>query len=343
MKKEDKYGKNVPMDFLRYANGKMTDREKNDFERELQRDPFAADAVEGFSEISSENSGSDLAELKRELKSRTSKRQRFVYYRIAASVAVLMIISSVFIIVQRNSDITREESGLIAKQVPLEIIQPQAITQPEVQKDDKVIITESRSKKGARAVEASEDVKAIGAVEGIKTTEPVSADEIPIVISEKKEEPVIVAENKADAAVVEKTYPAAPVTVVAYGVKRKAVSEEEEISLDEVVVIGYGEAKEEVTGISPAMPTGGKRDFDKYVEENIRVPETLKAGEKAIVIVNFIVKTTGAIDSIKIIRSPGDEFSAEAKRLIIEGPQWSPATSDGEKIDDEVRIRIVFK
>jgi TonB family protein len=79
------------------------------------------------------------------------------------------------------------------------------------------------------------------------------------------------------------------------------------------------------------------------VEENIRVPETLKAGEKAIVIVNFIVRNTGEIDSLKVIRSPGDEFSSEAKRLIIEGPQWRPAKSDGERIDDEVRIRIVFK
>ncbi len=343
MKEEDKYGKNDLNDFLRYNNGKMTDREKNAFERRLQKDPFAADAAEGFSEISAENAGSDLAGLERELKSRTSKRQRFVYYRIAASVAVLMIISSVFIIVQKNMDSAKEESGYIAKQVPVEIIRPQAIIQPEVQKDDKVEITERRSRNDIKAVEAVKAAEGTGAVAGIKTTDPVLADEIPIVVSEKKEEPEIVAENKADAAVAEKTYPAAPSTFVAYGVNKKAVSEAEEISLDEVVLIGYGEAKVEETGFSPAMPAGGKNDFNKYVEENIRIPETLKAGEKAIVIVNFTVRITGVIDSLKVIRSPGDEFSAEAKRLIIEGPQWSPAKSDGERIDDEVRIRIVFK
>lgn len=343
MKEEDKYGTNDLNDFLRYTNGKMTDREKNEFERKLQKDPFAADAAEGFSEISSENAGSDLAGLEGDLKSRTSKRQRFVYYRIAASVAVLMIISSVFIIVQRNRDFTKEESVLIAKQVPLEISQPQAITRPEVQKDDNGVIAESRSRKGVKAVEVVEAAEGTGAVAGIKTTEPLLADEISIAIAEKKEESVIVAENKADAAVAEMTYPAAPVSVVGYGVKRKDVSEAEEISLDEVVVIGYGEAKEEVTGISPAIPAVGRRAFDKYVEENIRIPETLKAGEKAIVIVNFIVRNTGTIDSLKVIRSPGDEFSAEAKRLINEGPKWNPAISDGEKIDDEVRVKIVFK
>jgi len=343
MKEEDKYGKNNLNDFLRYANGKMTDREKNDFERELQRDPFAADAAEGFSEVSSENAGSDLAGLERLLKSRTSKRQRFVYYRIAASVAVLMIISSVFIIVQRNKDVTKEESGLIAKQVPLEIIQPQAITQSEVRKDEKVIITESRSRKGVKVVEELKAAEGPGAVAGIKTTESVLADEIPNAISEKMEEPVIVAENKADAGDVEKTYPAAPVTVVAYGVKRKAVSEAEELSLDEVVVTGYGVSRTEETGSSQALPSERRKSFDKYIEENIRIPETLKNGEKAVVVISFIVRITCEIDSIKVLRSPGDEFSAEAKRLIIHGPPWNPATSNGEKIDEEVRLRIVFK
>ena len=346
MKEEDKYDKNDPKDFLRYINGKMTDREKNTFERKLQRDPFASDAAEGFSEISAENAGRDLAGLERQLKSRTAVRQRFVYYRIAASVAVLMILSSIFIIVRRDTDIVMEESGLIAKQVPLEIIQPQAITQPEVQKDEKVEITERRSRNDIEAVEAVKAVEAAegpGAVAGIKTTEPVLADEVPITISEKKVEPVIVAENKDDAAVAEKIYPAAPVAGVAYRVEKKAAMKPEETNLEEVVVIGYGQAKEEVTGFSPALPAEGKRDFDKYVDENIRVPETLKAGEKAIVIVNFIVRNTGEIDSLKVIRSPGDEFSAEAKRLIIEGPQWSPAKRNDVKTGDEVRLRIVFK
>lgn len=343
MKEKDKNSKTDLLDFQRYIKGEMTDREKNAFERELQRDPFTADAYEGFSEISAENAQSDLAGLERQLKSRTSGRQRFIYYRIAASFAVLMIISSVFIIVQRNRDIAKEESGLISKQVPIEIAQPQAITQPEAQKNEQFVISESRSKKAEEAVEAVKEVEATGAVEGMKKTEPVIADEISTVIPGKKEEPVIAAEYKAVADDAEKGYPAAPVAGVAYGAQKRAAMKPEETNLDEVVVIGYGEAKEEVTGFSPAMPAGGKRDFDKYIEKNIRVPETLKEGEKAIVIVDFIVRNTGAIDSLKVIRSSGDEFSSEAKRLIIQGPSWNPATSDGEKIDDEVRLRIVFK
>jgi hypothetical protein len=61
------------------------------------------------------------------------------------------------------------------------------------------------------------------------------------------------------------------------------------------------------------------------------------------VVISFLVRSTAAIDSIKVIRSPGKEFSEEAIRLIRNGPTWKPAERNGEKIDDEVRVRIVFK
>jgi len=59
--------------------------------------------------------------------------------------------------------------------------------------------------------------------------------------------------------------------------------------------------------------------------------------------VNFKVDAEGKIDSIKIIRSPGKNFSDEAIRLIKEGPAWKPAEENGKRIDDGIKIKIVFK
>jgi hypothetical protein len=56
-----------------------------------------------------------------------------------------------------------------------------------------------------------------------------------------------------------------------------------------------------------------------------------------------VIRTTGTIDSLKVVSSPGDEFATEAIRLIREGPAWKPAEKNGQVIDDEVRVRIVFK
>ncbi len=36
-------------------------------------------------------------------------------------------------------------------------------------------------------------------------------------------------------------------------------------------------------------------------------------------------------------------FRMKQKDLILEGPAWNPAVSNGEKIDDVVRLRIMFK
>ncbi|MCX6329901.1 MAG: energy transducer TonB, partial [Bacteroidia bacterium] len=124
---------------------------------------------------------------------------------------------------------------------------------------------------------------------------------------------------------------------------------------DSLVVIGYGDAERakaeaaagkvefDQSGYLPPQPVNGKDSFDKYIEENIRKPATLGEGEKAIVVISFLVKNTGAIDSIKVLRSPGNEFSEEAKRLIMDGPKWKPAESNRVKIDDEIRLRIIFK
>jgi TonB family protein len=129
--------------------------------------------------------------------------------------------------------------------------------------------------------------------------------------------------------------------------KGEMIAEDSMISgLDEVVVVGYGneqKAEDAFAGYSSPVPVGGKPAFESYISSNIRNPSSLAEGERAVVIVSIMVKNTGAIDSIKVVRSPGKEFSDEAIRLIKEGPAWNPATENGEKTDDEVRIRIVFK
>ena len=93
----------------------------------------------------------------------------------------------------------------------------------------------------------------------------------------------------------------------------------------------------------PPRPENGKADFNKYIEDNLKRPDTETDGQRVVVVVNFKVDMKGKIDSIKVIKSPGKFFSDEAIRLIKEGPAWKPAEENGKVIDDEVRIRIVFK
>ncbi len=97
-----KNSRNKFPDFQRYLSNEMDGNEKNSFERELQKDPFAEEAAEGFESVSPDNLGKDLARLRKRIDSRVRNRSRLIAYRIAASVAVLMILSSVFIVYEKN-------------------------------------------------------------------------------------------------------------------------------------------------------------------------------------------------------------------------------------------------
>ncbi|MBG0861265.1 MAG: carboxypeptidase-like regulatory domain-containing protein [Bacteroidales bacterium] len=407
MKEKDKHIKTDSPDFLRYLKGTMSDQERNAFERELQKDPFAEEAAEGLSQISPEEVSADLADLGKRLKKRISRKQRFIYYRIAASVAVLMVITSVFIIIERSRPGT-EISEISMNQVTFDIPESKSLREPP-------IVTRESDYKELPARDKNESVPAKQKGE-ITPVETADAGEKVLAAAEKSEA-LIQADIKAAATVTSERRAAAPApaalreksnamtvrgkilssednmplpgaNVVVKGTTKGAVTDTEGrfsitlpdeaestlianfigmetkefrvrgdsdlvvrldpsvMALSEVVVVGYGIARsedDEQTGYTPPVPVTGKRSFDRYIGENMKKPGTLTPGQKAIVVVNFIVRRNGIVDSIKVIRSPGFDFSDEAIRLIKEGPSWNPAENNGITVDDEVRIRIVFK
>ncbi len=101
MSEKSKNRKKELEDFLRYSQDQMSEEERNAFERSLQQDPFDAEALEGLSLITPEEASVDLAGLKDQiqmrtaLQSQTKRNTRTMWYRIAAAVAVLLVVTSV--------------------------------------------------------------------------------------------------------------------------------------------------------------------------------------------------------------------------------------------------------
>ena len=128
MKDKNKYKKGSLTGFLRYRRDGMTGRERNAFERELQRDPFSEEAAEGFATISPDEASKDMLNLQKQLKTRTIHKKGYLYYSIAASVAVLMVITSVFLLITHN--ITEQPVEIATLSEPLEIIVSQPVKEP---------------------------------------------------------------------------------------------------------------------------------------------------------------------------------------------------------------------
>jgi len=60
MSKKSDHITNPEKDFLRYTENKMSDKERNAFEKNLQKDPFDSEALEGLSTLSPEEIKADI-------------------------------------------------------------------------------------------------------------------------------------------------------------------------------------------------------------------------------------------------------------------------------------------
>jgi hypothetical protein len=76
-------------DFRRYLNDEMTNAERNAFERELQKHPFDAEAMEGMEQLSAAELGKNLNDLKT-LTSTKKRKNSTSYFAVAATILLLV-------------------------------------------------------------------------------------------------------------------------------------------------------------------------------------------------------------------------------------------------------------
>jgi hypothetical protein len=60
-------------------------------------------------------------------------------------------------------------------------------------------------------------------------------------------------------------------------------------------------------------------------------------------VVSFTVQADSTITDLKAVSSPGQAFTYEVYRLLLDGPQWVPARSEGKRMPELVVLKIVFK
>ncbi len=84
-------------EFLKYLKGELTDRERHALERELERNPFAREAMEGLEQLSAGEAEEDLLALHDRLRRRSIRRRRIVWYGMAAAAASILIVGTLFL------------------------------------------------------------------------------------------------------------------------------------------------------------------------------------------------------------------------------------------------------
>ena len=101
----------------------------------------------------------------------------------------------------------------------------------------------------------------------------------------------------------------------------------------------------EVPGFRPPCFPGGDARLMKYVAEHIdysRLPKEAHIEGKPRVIVQFCVMKDGSVDSVKVARSLGPQFDAEAVRVVKSLPKFTPGMEHGKLADIGYTLPVKF-
>jgi TonB family protein len=411
MPDKKKNRRNLLKEIFRYHLDELSGDERNSLEKEFQKDPFTEDAGEGYRSISKHDALKDITELQKRIKKRTFKRSGYLIYSIAASVAILIALSAIFVFKDKDkypgqlakNSIQSQKYEAADKQYAAEPAAKETITNELSRKAEKKtagsLVTNSVPESKRRSIIISETELAENMKNDSTPSIKVASQEISAsdrrlsapakAMTKDRSESLYNLKGKVISSEDNLPVPGASIrvkgtttgtvtdidgnfnisipdstgkTLIAYyiGMESKEISvkpdKQIEVKLDpslaslsEVVVVGYGgsnedtEAKKSDAGRIPPQPSTGKLKFNKYIQSNLQRPDSLSTGQRVVVVLNFLVKTDGRIDSIRIVRSPGKLFSDEAIRVVKSGPTWNPAQKNGKAVEDEVRIRIVFR
>ena len=93
----------------------------------------------------------------------------------------------------------------------------------------------------------------------------------------------------------------------------------------------------------PQYP-GGEQALMKFIGANVKYPAQAKTNNvQGTVIANFIIRSTGKVDAIKIVRGVQADLDAEALRVIGLMPDWEPGMQGGKAVDVTYTLPIQFK
>lgn len=97
------------------------------------------------------------------------------------------------------------------------------------------------------------------------------------------------------------------------------------------------------TEVPPSFP-GGSKALRKFLGKSLNYPnEAMQNGIEGKVVVQFVVKADGSIESPKIIQGLGYGCDAEVLEIMGEMPRWSPGLMAGKPVNSSYSLPVVFK
>ncbi len=89
---------------------------------------------------------------------------------------------------------------------------------------------------------------------------------------------------------------------------------------------------------------GGEEACYKWLSEHIKYPSICQEqGIQGRVFLSFVVNKDGSIEQVKVLRSPDDNLSNEAIRVVKLMPKWKPARQGNKTVRSKFNLPVMFR
>jgi TonB family protein len=95
--------------------------------------------------------------------------------------------------------------------------------------------------------------------------------------------------------------------------------------------------------IMPEFP-GGAQSMQEFIKNNINYPDLAKENNiEGKVFMKFVVRSTGEIDNIQIVRGVHKVLDTAAMELVKKMPRWIPGVQNGKTVPVYFILPVVFR
>lgn len=309
--------------------------EAHAFEREIERDAFLYEAIEGLEDILSSDLQQALDELDDRLDERIAERPLYLKWQLAASVAVLLTFGAgIYALIQKKGP--QNDVNITYQLDSIKTVSDSTVYQPreeaisfnplqdfdEESNDSQSLslstignestINEPVLNEEPKKEIAKDEAIVFAEVDEMKSKKSVSPeaqmDASRDLISETNTEEIAVTGSETGTRF--NTQTTANNTAAS-----KAVTSVSEVKLN----MASDEPAVNVLANERATPVGGRMAYDAYIKRSVRRTPGMPEG---LVTLQFEFDKDGRPKKIEIVRSLCTACDLEAKRIISEGPSW---------------------
>lgn len=344
-------------DYLRYLGNEMNDAGRNAFEKELQKQPFEAEAIEGLQRIGSEKLEADLKDLHDRLLGKNNAGRRTMWWAAAAAVVVLTTSTILWVQLSEQSNAPQVAENLV-KESKGEMASPEkeALQAHEGIKSEKKPGDENKSaqKKGtpdkspaeippSALKEIDEETTPAGVPKEVRDTkeaEPVTTENI--ADSGKNNEPQMSNAGQADL-IYQLVEEDIEIAFEIADEEESAILCAGNTELKNVVTASQSSGRESIAGINQkAMPMMDEKAFEKYLQSKALLPKDYPKNMDTLTLL-IKINQAGEISEMTNIYQANPELFEKGREIIRSGPAWQPALINGFAIASELELEIIFR